>query len=238
MSFLIKLSLFSFASGSTDAWITFWGSYMGALIGAGIVYLVTTLQIKEQRSIQIEAIREEHKNALNREMKQYHFRNQIDKIEEFYEVLDELTDSIMKCSNEFTKYLTFSEILYGGRDKPSEEQEIKFKGIIREYRGNLYDWIHNLTILEFKMRRLSLYIEDTDSYVKEIARYLNGFVNELKSAYGDKNSFKVYFNSTESYNQRFQSNNLDSLINTLSLLSHNVLERELNKKINEMRSNR
>lgn len=233
MSALLNISVFSFALGSTDSWITFWGSYMGALIGAGIVYLVTTMQIKEQRSIQIEAIREEHKNALNREMKQYHFRNQIDKIEEFYDVLDELTAAITKCTNEFTMYITLSDILFGGRDEYSEEKEIEYKNEIKINRQNFYDRIHKLTILDFKIKRLTHYIEGTDSYGEEISSYLTDFINELKKGYNDKNSFKVLIGD---YNKPVQINSRDHLISTISYLLSAVLDEKLNEKINEMRS--
>ncbi|TYO68684.1 hypothetical protein [Rossellomorea marisflavi] len=58
------------------------GSYVGALIGAITVYLVKSLQEIEQRKIQLYAIKAEHENVLKRKMRQFHFKNEIEKIEE------------------------------------------------------------------------------------------------------------------------------------------------------------
>jgi hypothetical protein len=232
MSVLIKVPVFSFALGTTDSWIGFWGSYLGALIGAGTVYLVTNTQIQEQRKIQLEAIREEHNNALRREMKQYHFQNQIDKIEEFNETIEEFMDTLSKCSNEFTRYITYTHILYGGQDTYTEEQEINFKEEVKELKSELYNWIHLLTRLNFKISRLSLYIEDTSIYTKSISSQLDKFINELKAGYKDNYSFKKYLGD---FNQSSLTYHFEEFLNLTSQLLINVLEPKLEQKIKEMR---
>lgn len=231
ISLLIKVPIFSFALGTTDSWIGFWGSYLGALIGAGTVYLVTNTQIQEQRKIQLYSIREEHNNALKREMKQYHFQNQIDKIEEFYEIIEEFMDSHSKCSNDFTKYITYTHILYGGQDTYTNEQETNFQEEIKELKAELYNWIHILTRLNFKISRLSLYIEGTSCYTKSINSQLDEFINELKEGYKDKYSFKKY---PGNFNQPSLTHHHEKFINLTSQLLINVLEPSLEQKIKEM----
>ncbi|MFE8701552.1 hypothetical protein ACFYKX_13185 [Cytobacillus sp. FJAT-54145] len=232
MSLLIKLHLFSYALGKVDSWIGFWGSYLGALIGAGTVYVVTSKQIKEQRKIQLESIREEHDNALRREMKQYHFRNQIDKIEEFYEIIEEFLDTLTKCSNDFTKYVTYTHVLYGGQDTYTNEEEAKFKAEIKEIKAEYYNWIHLLNRLNFKISRLSLYIEDTSYYAKCISIQLDEFINELKAGYKDKYSFNKFLVNA---NQSSLNHHLKEFLKLTSQLLINVLEPKLEQKIKEMR---
>ncbi|SIS43483.1 hypothetical protein [Salimicrobium flavidum] len=232
MSLLIKVPLFNFSSGTTDSWIGFWGSYLGALVGAGTVYMVTNIQIQEQRKIQLESIREEHYNALKREMKQYHFRNQIDKIEDFNETIEEFLDTLTKCSNDFTKYITYTHILYGEQDNYTKEEETKYKEEIKELKDELYNWIHRLNRLNFRINRLSLYIEDTSSYTKSISSQLVEFVDELKSGYRDDYSFKKYLD----FNQASLNHHLEQFMGLTSQLLNNVLQPKLEQKINEMNS--
>ena len=63
---LLELNIFSFAMGKVDTWITFWGSYLGAIIGASVVYFVAQLQMKSQQELQIEAIKIENQNSTRR----------------------------------------------------------------------------------------------------------------------------------------------------------------------------
>jgi hypothetical protein len=232
MSLLIKVPLFSFALGTVESWIGFWGSYLGALVGACTVYLVTNTQIQEQRKIQLDSIREEHDNALRREMKQYHFRNQIDKIEDFYETIEEFLDSLTKCSNDFTKYITYTHILYGGQDTYTKEQETNYKEEIKELKNELYNWVHILNRLNFKYSRLSLYIEGTSYYTKSISSQLDEFISELKAGYKDNYSFKKYLGNP---NQPSLSLHLEEFLSMTSQLLINVLEPKLEQKIKEMR---
>lgn len=61
MALLLKLKVFSFAIGTTGAWIAYWGSYLGAIVGAFTVIAVTLIQIRKQgehNKNQIDAQRE------------------------------------------------------------------------------------------------------------------------------------------------------------------------------------
>lgn len=231
LAFLLDFEIFNFAKGSTDSWITFWGSYVGALIGAAIVYLVTKIQVSEQRTIQLDTIRKEHDNALEREMKQYHFRNQLEKIHELYDILDDIVISSIKCSNEFTKYLVYNEALYNGNDKLSNEQEIEFKNKARKNYQNVYSWIHKFSLDALKVKRLSLYIEDADVFADNINELLNTFTSELKEGYKNKKSYEKYF--AEGGN-RVEIDSHMALITMIALFTSDVLDKKLNNKIKEM----
>lgn len=56
--FILQTDLFNFSIGEVDSWITFWGSYIGAIIGASVVYFVARIQIKSQYDQQSETLRE------------------------------------------------------------------------------------------------------------------------------------------------------------------------------------
>ncbi|WP_394190961.1 hypothetical protein [Paenisporosarcina quisquiliarum] len=204
---------------------------MGALIGAAIVYLVTNIQVKEQRKIQLDSIREEHNNALKREMKQYHFHNQVEKIEEFYELIEETMDSVTKCTNDFTRYITYSHILYGGTDVYTKEEELIYKDEIKKLKTEFYEWIHIFTKASFKMSRLSLYVEDTSLHVNKFNKQLGDFISEIRSGYSDKNSFNNYMNNP---NEPALSHQLDGFINLVTQFTINILEPKLAEKILEM----
>lgn len=130
MAFFMLIPLFNFATGSAESWITFWGSYLGALIGAATVYLVTSIQIKEQRQIQLEAIKKENKHALDRDMRQYYFRIEIEKTQEMSEVIDKIakeytetqiiTTKLIVCSRAFETAFD-QEFLYNEMKKYRDE---------------------------------------------------------------------------------------------------------------------
>jgi gas vesicle protein len=231
ISLLLKASIFSFSRGDVESWIAFWGSYVGALIGAATVYFVTNLQVKEQREIQLQAIKTEHTNALEREMKQFHFKNEIEKIEEFDDLLEETLESIGKCVNEFTKYITFSHILYGGNDEYTIEEEKLLKEEIKKLHQNVYNWIHNLTRAVMKMNRLSAYIKETTLPVGEMQTKLNELITELREGYKDKYSFKKYPN----FDAPPLLHHLEEFSQIIYQLKENVLQPILNKRISEMR---
>jgi gas vesicle protein len=232
ISLLLKVSYFSFASGDVESWIAFWGSYVGALIGAATVYLVTNIQVKEQRNIQLNAIKTEHENALQREMKQFHFKNEIEKIEELNDLLEDIIDSVTKCGNDFTKYITFAHILYGGQDEYTEDQEKIFKDDIKKLHFEAYNWFHKLTKMEFKMRRLSAYIEGTSQYVSSISEQLEEFSALIREGYKDKQSFKDYISAP---NRPVLGDHLEPLFRIIINLQSDVLETKLLGRISEMK---
>ncbi|MEW9502797.1 hypothetical protein [Jeotgalibacillus marinus] len=247
---LLHSPLFSWALGSVDSWIAFWGSYLGALIGAGIVYFVTNKQVQAQRELhskeleaqvellrkQIEAEREtqldllkdEHNNALKRDMRQFYFRNQVEKIEGFYDLIDELVLSTNKCLNDFFYVVKLSDIYYKSRGG-SESEQLVLK--IEELQLKASDWYDILNSVVFKMRSLQLSVENTGSTVNDIGNEINNLIKEIKTCYGDRDSLLRY---TKPDTQPL-SKTQDSITDFLSKL-RNVLQPQLNAKIKEMKT--
>jgi gas vesicle protein len=231
ISLLLKVHIFSFSMGDVESWIAFWGSYVGALIGAATVYLVTNLQVKEQRELQLQAIKLEHNNSLQREMRQFHFINDIEKIEEFDDLLEETLDSISKCVNDFTKYITYSHILYGGVDKYTKDEKERFEEEIKKLHTEVYNWIHKLTRSVMKMNRLSAYIQETTLPVGELHRKLEKFVTELREGYNDKYSFKKY----PDFDAPPLLPHLNDFTQKIYQLKRDILDPRLNERISEMK---
>jgi hypothetical protein len=201
ISLLLKIELFSFSEGNVESWIAFWGSYVGALIGAGTVYFVTNLQVKEQRKLQIlqmekqkelqiESIKIEHDNALKREMKQFHFKNQIEKIEELQELLENTLITITQCSNDFTKYISCSYIL--NEDNLSDKDKEDLRKTCSEYFSESYNWMVKLNKALLNITRISYYIEGHAPQVEKLAQQLSLFINEFRAGYADNDSYKKY----------------------------------------------
>lgn len=175
----IKEDFFSFAGGSTDSWISFWGSYGGALIGALTVYLVTSLQIKSQRDLQIQLIKTEHDNAINRENRSLYLNQQYEKIEDSFAKIDEIILLYTKLNNSVSSFVFYRELLKDESFKgiPQEqfvEKEIKNKIDIKKGEA-----IKNFELLVTKIggfSRTSLYIEDIKSDVNSITSIINSYL--------------------------------------------------------------
>ncbi|WP_409251785.1 hypothetical protein V1502_16975 [Bacillus sp. SCS-153A] len=231
ISLLLKLPFFSFSEGNVESWIAFWGSYVGALIGAITVYFVTNLQVREQRKLQLQAIKEEHENALKREMSQFHFKNEIEKIEEFDDTMEEIMDMITKSINDFTRYITYSHILYGGMDEYNKEEEVRLKEQIKELHTNIYIFIPSLNRLVLKMHRLSAYIDGTFPSVVEIQKKNDLFIQEIRKGYNNKFSFKDY----PDFNSPPLNHYFEEYTRVIFELKANILQPKLNEKIFEMK---
>lgn len=231
---LINIPFFKFAPGSTNTWIAFWGSYLGSLIGAATVYLVTSMQVKEQRKIQLESIKTENENAFNREMQQYYFQTQIDKIEEFYKGLEDLMDILMKSSNEFTNYITFTDILYGGEDEPTKYERKNFEEEIKKIRQGMYDRIHNINRIEYQLNRLVFHVDGTSFYMKKINDLIHDYILEQKEAYlTPDNSFQEYL---ENPNKPPLNHYLEDITHLIDKLSTEILQKKLEDRLKEMKS--
>lgn len=58
----LKISIFDFAPGKVDAWIGFWGSYLGGIVGMIAVVLTTFVLIKKQDKQHFELLSEQKKS--------------------------------------------------------------------------------------------------------------------------------------------------------------------------------
>lgn len=56
---LMHIDVFSRALGDANGWLGYWGGYLGALIGAATVYIVTTMQLRTQRKLHEQNLKEQ-----------------------------------------------------------------------------------------------------------------------------------------------------------------------------------
>lgn len=61
LTLLMHCDIFSYALGDANGWLSYWGGYLGALIGAGIVFVVTNQQMKIQKSLHDETLKKQTK---------------------------------------------------------------------------------------------------------------------------------------------------------------------------------
>lgn len=235
---LSRFPIFKYSPGSVESWIGYWGSYLGAMIGASVVYFVSKMQIKEQNQLQLDAIDKENKITLNREMEQYYFRLEVEKLEELFNEIDIFNKTITNSYNEFVKYITNTHILYDGQDNPSQEEIDRFTLEVRELRLGLMKWINegysNLLIL----KRLSMYIDDSKPSIIAIEDQFDIYVKEIRKAYGSNHGYKVYLskeNPGKNLNLIESRGVISGLINNLST---QILQPNLQGKINIMRNSK
>jgi len=227
ISFLVKIPFFQFSSGSADTWITFWGSYLGALIGAVTVYLVTTMQLREERKMQLDSIEKENQKAFDRDTQQYHFKIEIDKLEEFYQLIQEISDTVMKSSNVLTEYITYKQIL--NEEDISEEKKSIFQERRKILHKEVYDMLHILTSYTFKLRILPIYFNETYDLAHEMIGFLIDLAEELKKGVSNKRSYKNY--SPDKPTLSHHMKDINKSVSKLNL----IIENKLENKVLEMR---
>ena len=132
MAILLPSEKFVFALGSVDSWIMFWGTYLVGIIGAGALIWVTNHQGKVQRKAQVEALRQEHERARERKMEQKYLSTQIEKIEEFYQVLIDYNDTTEEIKRLVLVYENCEKHLHLLTDKESKNA-LEIKMIHRDY---------------------------------------------------------------------------------------------------------
>lgn len=103
LSLLMEKEWLRFVSGQTDSWIGFWGSYIGAIIGAIAIFIVARIEIKARHDQQNKDINRENDILYKRAMEGYLIRNKIEKIDEMIYVADELYSTVKRQEKEMIK---------------------------------------------------------------------------------------------------------------------------------------
>lgn len=163
LDILIKNDYLSFSPGAVDSWIDFWGTYVGAVIGASVVYFVAIIQTQKQNAQQMAAIELRGKYELQREMKFFHTTKVLEKTEEFIEVADELLDHILVI------YSSITQIAHALTKKEKlDEQEVM--NYIEELQLTCSKSIEQSQILLNKIDLLAYYTGLDEQRVKIITR--------------------------------------------------------------------
>lgn len=96
LDMLIQNGVIAFAPGAIDSWIDFLGSYIGAIIGASVVYFVALMQVKKQNEQQMVLLELRSKYELQREMRFFYSTKLMEKVEEFIAAIDQMIVHIPK----------------------------------------------------------------------------------------------------------------------------------------------
>ncbi len=222
--YLLDKEIFSFASGQVDSWIMFWGSYTGAIIGASAVYFVARFQLQKQHEKQLKAIEVENKHNEKREMEQFLITTKLDKYEKTIEVCERLSNLLMKISNEFVMYVTYTDIINNQED-PSKEDELKEKIYIIEngHRSHHETITYNIS----KLNVLTNYSLEIEEECGAIIRNFYEIWDEAKKCYLSKEVYKKYLNP----NEKFLLNRSEETLLTLTTLIHHFNDKISNKLV-------
>lgn len=204
----LNLPVFQFASGQVDSWIAFWGSYIGAIIGASAVYFVAKFQIQKQHEKQLSAIDIENKYNSKREMEQFLITTKLEKYEETIEVIERLSQLLMKMSNEFVEFVTYTDII-NNREDPIKEEELKEKVymIKSSHRNNHEAIMYNVT----KLNILANYSSEIEKDCAVVITNFNNIWVEAKECYLSKNEYRKYVKPNDKLLLKHSKETLDLL---------------------------
>lgn len=211
LALLLNVPVFKYASGQLDSWIMFWGSYIGAVIGASVVYFVARFQIQKQHDQQISSIKLESKHSISREMEHFLITTRLGKYEKIIKVCDSIGKIQTEISNDFVRYITYMDII-NNKEDPDREKEFKDK--IYEIKTKHYEY-HSLILLNTtELRTLTNYSPDIKEDCGELSWKLNDLWLEARECYYSKNKYKQYFKPDE----RILLNNAELIIDIVSKL--------------------
>ncbi|KIL46172.1 hypothetical protein [Jeotgalibacillus campisalis] len=236
LSLMMDSSWVSTSPGTANGWLGYWGGYLGAIIGASVVYFVSRFQIKAQHETQLTAIEREHQITLDREMHQYYFKLENEKLEDLYKNIDSFNLIITNVYNDFVYYITLSESLYSGRDNLELSKQEEYEQKIRNIRTELTVREKEIYRALLVLRRLSFYIEGSQDYISCIGRECDRFLNELRNTYNYKYSYESYLAKPDAGNNRNLIGPVDEINRYIIELTVDVLQPLMEKKIQIMRS--
>lgn len=219
VAIFLDFSIFEFATGQVDSWIMFWGSYLGAIIGASAVYFVAQLQIKKQHEQQLEAIRIENKHSISREMEQFLITTRLDKYEKTIRTCEKLLNVTMKLSNEFVEYVTYKDIL-NNKESPEREEELEQKVYEIKSKHREYHALMILNVTELEV--LSNYSPEIKDTCADITLKLNDLWLEAKNCYLSKDGYKNYLFPNESFLLKDTEPLLNKLTHLIRLLNNKI----------------
>ncbi|MGA3601747.1 hypothetical protein [Lysinibacillus agricola] len=226
--FLLHAEIFSYASGEVESWITFWGSYIGAIFGASAVYFVSRFQIKKQYEQQIKAIEIENTHSTKREMKQFYLTNKLEKIEEMQEILNNLYTITIDINNELVEFAVHKEAL---EKKIQSNRNVDFIEGIYKLRTNLQKNYFKATSELVRFSVLSEYVKDVNPSFSFIQYEFLELYDEVKECYYSDEMYKEYLIKPD---EPYISENADRVFKKITYLREAFLQNELKTILNEI----
>lgn len=227
---LIKLNIFSWSAGDVDSWIMFWGSYIGAIIGASAVYFVAQHQITKQyeqqmfllkleSEQQLKAIELENIQSTRRELKKFNLTNKLEKIEEMLTILERLSSLNISLNNDL---VTFSVIKYdldkGFKDsnKSVEELEERIYSLRTDYTRHHFEIMREL----MRVNVLSEYVPKSSNQVTNLQKCFTDLLGDVKECYYSDEKYIKYLIDPDSEDYAIeQSREIHEIIIDLSFFN-------------------
>lgn len=229
---LLEINFFSFAKGEVDTWIMFWGSYLGAIVGAGVVYFVAQLQMKKQKELQIEAIKIENVNSTRREMHKFNLTNQLEKIEEMHELFNKLLLLSLNLNNDLLLFAISMESIE--KDIKSTRESFDPKEKIYQLRGELKEYHLEMSYIFMRLTVLSEYINhEMKNEVLQLQEDFIEIYDEVRECYYSTELYKKYLKG--SGDEPFILDNVKTFTSRVSLVSFGDLQRELRYTLQEIK---
>ena len=196
-------SLFSFADGSSSAWIGFWGSYLGGVIGtAGVIYvayLQNKAQLKNLKKVE-NFNRERQKIETQLRMLESYISNLDTVVSELFELKTMLVElvgfkSLVEIFKETDELPNLSEDLQRQKDlmdREYKETKSKFQKYNNGYFINTFNNIsYRNTVIFHREDNISTdsmdFSNEIDSMIRTINSKLKDLnIDDLLKTYGDE----------------------------------------------------
>lgn len=240
LAFLLDAKLFSFASGEVDSWIMFWGSYIGAIIGASAVYFVAQFQIKKQHEQQmtllklenkqqIKAIEIENKQSTKREMKKFYLTNKLEKIEDMQNTLEKLIAINIQLNNDLVTFVVVKEALDKGI-KNNKNEDLNER--IYLIRTNLKKHYFELNAALSRLSVLGDYVQGVSVEIFNLQEKFLELFDEVRNCFYSEELYKKYLTKPDS--ETFTAEMSEIITRKICYLSYDYLQKELRSTINEI----
>lgn len=219
---LINFAVFSaklpWVFGNADNWLSFWGNYTGGIISAIVAFIVTFLQIRNQRIIEKEkGIIVQLPALLRIEMEMEKFIDEIKRVKE-------IKENVIRANG-------------GIIDFESDEEE---KGISeydlynRQYKIESFDDEYFKLIEMIRNVNLHIQIVKCFQFYKEFSYALNLDIGTLNKRIDEiiNIQLKNYHESNRvDKNNTYEANTINSDINNYSIKKHNVWRKLMEENI-------
>ncbi|MGG0663420.1 hypothetical protein ABE042_04850 [Viridibacillus arvi] len=188
LSGMMTIDYFSKSLGSADGWLSYWGGYLGALVGLTGLFIATKVQLKNQSSNhnaqmvqQSRSIYEAAEENDKLERKRFKLVFVLKKHEEILQLIIEIQDLLNVYFNNLGKYIQYHEW--------SAKNQIELDEISRESKDNI-DKEHKVYLQKKVQSQIDVKNKVADIDMEIRLEILKKFAEILsKKCYMEKESF-------------------------------------------------
>lgn len=189
LSILMKSNFLYFVSGKIDAWVEFWGSYIGAIIGSIAVFIVAKIQVNQRHAQQVKDIQKESDILYKRAMEGYLLRKKIEKLDQMIQIADQIYDLIRIQEREIYEYIKFElSIDLRTTEKTEDEQE----NIKELYYRRIMQRKDTIDMHTRKFSTLSHYVPEINEKLDQILELITAFNEQVATVFNDRRKLYEY----------------------------------------------